>query len=59
MATKLWNINLMVLMCGVLLEWTYEGIVFAREGVRVQLVDEDISGLANDVSMILRALYSH
>jgi hypothetical protein len=26
-----------------------EGIVFAREGIRVQLVDEDISGLANDL----------
>ena len=23
--------------------------IFAREGIRVQLVDEDISGLANDL----------
>ena len=26
-----------------------EGIVFAREGIRVQLVDEDVIGLANDL----------
>jgi len=34
------------------LKWRFydiEGIVFAREGIRVQLVDEDISGLANDL----------
>jgi hypothetical protein len=26
-----------------------KGIVFAREGIRVQLVDEDVIGLANDL----------
>jgi hypothetical protein len=26
-----------------------EGIVFTRDGIRVQLVDEDVIGLANDL----------
>ena len=26
-----------------------EGILFAREGIRVQLVDENVIGLANDL----------
>jgi hypothetical protein len=26
-----------------------KGIVIAREGIRVQLVDEDVIGLANDI----------
>jgi hypothetical protein len=28
--------------------YDFEGTVFAREGIRVQLVDEDVIGLAND-----------
>jgi hypothetical protein len=34
------------------LKWRFYdivGIVFAREGIRVQLVDEDVIGLANDL----------
>ncbi len=34
------------------LKWRFYdivGIVFTLEGIRVQLVDEDISGLANDL----------
>jgi hypothetical protein len=31
----------------ILSNYVFEDIVFAREGIRVQLVDEDISGLAN------------
>jgi hypothetical protein len=26
-----------------------KGIAFAREGIRVQIVDEDVIGLANDL----------
>ena len=29
-----------------------KGIVFGREGIRVQLVDEDVIGLANDLLWI-------
>jgi hypothetical protein len=34
------------------LKWRFygiEGIVFTRKGIRVQLVDEDVIGLANDL----------
>jgi hypothetical protein len=34
------------------LKWCFydiEGIVFTREGIKVQLVDEDVIGLANDL----------
>jgi hypothetical protein len=27
----------------------FKGIVFGQEGIRVQLVDEDVIGLANDL----------